>query len=286
MTLWAIHMRLFSHLAPNPHTAPPSRRERITWTLGTLLIVAGIYVLLYVGGLYAQIEYNRQAARGDSDLPAPRAVTTLSRPAPADAAEPDAFNVPVLSSEGAILSSVPDEAAAPVQGSTVERLVIPSIDVDSKVIEVGWQVQTQPDGSEVAVWQVAEYAVGHHQGSANPGEGDNVVLAGHVGGFGLVFRDLFYVQPGDRMMLYSEGRQYLYVVEERLVLDEVGVPPEQRAANARYIEPTDSEYVTLVTCWPASGPDRFSQRVIVRAIPYATTLDTVQAQNPGTWTVR
>jgi hypothetical protein len=24
----------------------------------------------------------------------------------------------------------------------------------------------------------------------------------------------------------------------------------------------------------------------VRAIPYATTLDTVQAQNPGTWTVR
>jgi hypothetical protein len=36
----------------------------------------------------------------------------------------------------------------------------------------------------MAIWQVAEYAVGQHRGSANPGEGDNIVLAGHVGGFG------------------------------------------------------------------------------------------------------
>jgi LPXTG-site transpeptidase (sortase) family protein len=177
----------------------------------------------------------------------------------------DDFSVPVLSASGAILSTVPEETQS-AQASTVSRIVIPSINVDSKTIEVGWEIQEQ-DGQQVAVWQVAEYAVGHHKGSANPGEGGNIVLAGHVGGYGLVFRDLFYVQPGDDVLLYTQDQQHRYIVQERLVLDEVGVSAEQRAANARYIEPTDEEMVTLVTCWPASGPERFTQRIIVRATP-------------------
>jgi LPXTG-site transpeptidase (sortase) family protein len=246
----------------------PTLRERITWTLGSLLVLAGVYVLLYVGGIYATIEYRRMAARGDNSLPAPAAVISPVQAAAVPAAaqdNTDDFSAPVLSASGAILSTVPEDTQQ-TQSSTVSRIVIPSINVDSKAIEVGWELQEQ-DGQQVAVWQVAEYAVGHHQGSANPGEGGNIVLAGHVGGYGLVFRDLFYVQPGEDVLLYSEGQQYRYIVQERLVLDEVGVPPEQRAANARYIEPTDEEMVTLVTCWPASGPERFAQRIIVRATP-------------------
>jgi LPXTG-site transpeptidase (sortase) family protein len=246
----------------------PSLPERITWTLGRLLVLAGVYVLLYMGGIYATIEYRRMAARGDNNLPAPAAVISPAQAAAIPAAKQDNtgdFAVPVLGTSGAILSTVPEETQQ-ATASTVSRIVIPSIGVDSKTIEVGWELQEQ-DGQQVAVWQVAEYAVGHHKGSANPGEGGNIVLAGHVGGYGLVFRDLFYVQPGNEVLLYSNGQRYRYIVQERLVLDEVGVPAEQRAANARYIEPTDTEMVTLVTCWPASGPERFSQRIIVRATP-------------------
>lgn len=255
-----------------------TRRRRVYWTLGNLLAIAGLYLLLYVGGVYSEITYHRMAARGDSDIAAPRVlmggagnqagVSFASAPVTPTSAAPvalPAFEAPVLAGQG---EAAPSPAPAEVHQALVERIVIPSIKVDSKVIEVGWEVVEQ-DGQQVAVWQVAEYAVGQHRGSANPGEGGNIVLAGHVGGYGKVFRDLFYVRPGEPVVLYSEGRQFLYVVKERLVVPEEDASPEQRAENARLIAPTDYEVVTLVTCWPLTGPKKFTQRVIIRAFPYA-----------------
>jgi sortase A len=257
-----------------------TRRRRLYWSFGNLLLIAGVYLLLYVGGLYAQAEYMRMAARGDTDIEPPRVIMgergAAARPAgqaaeaepalqPPPAAMP-AFEAPVLSS-GQIASAPPDAAAA-AHVSTVERIVIPSVKLDAKVIEVGWEIVEQ-NGQQAAVWQVAEYAVGQHRGSANPGEGGNVVLAGHVGGYGQVFRDLYYVLPGDQVTIYSGGRQFLYTVEERLILDEEGAPPEQRAANAALIGATDHEVVTMVTCWPPTGPEKFTQRVVLRAVPFA-----------------
>ncbi len=251
--------------------ALPTRTGRILHTVGNLLLLIGVYVLLYAGGLQVQIEYNRLAARGDNALPAPHVV---ARPQSfSTGAVPAAFTAPVLEPP-AWASNVWDGPEPPTDapfGSQVSRIVIPAIGIDWKVVEVGWEIVTDPDGQQVAVWQVAEYAVGHHHGSANPGEGDNVVLAGHVGGYGMVFRDLYYVQPGDEIIVYSGGEQYLYRVQERLVLDEENVPDEQRIANARYIQPTGTEMLTLVTCWPLEGPHQFSQRVIVRALPYGST---------------
>lgn len=78
-----------------------------------------------------------------------------------------------------------------------------------------------------------------------------------------------YVLPGDPVVLYSQGRQFLYTVSERLIVEEDKAPPEQRAANAQLIAPTDSEVVTMVTCWPPNGPDKFTQRVVIRAVPFA-----------------
>jgi sortase A len=196
------------------------------------------------------------------------------------------FTAPILSTasiDGQIAGAIPDAARA-AHESTVTRVVIPSVGVDSKAVEVGWEVKEQ-NGQQVAAWQVAEYAVLPHRGSANPGEGDNIVLAGHVGGYGKVFKNLFYVRPGDQITLYSAGQQYLYVVQERLLLDEEGVSPEQRAANARYIAPTNSEVVTLVTCWPPTGPDKFRQRVVVRAAPFGANA-AVQSQIQSNWTAR
>jgi sortase (surface protein transpeptidase) len=257
-----------THRSPGNGSLPPLN-ARIIWTLGHLLMLAGLYLLLYAGGLQVQIAYHRLAARGDNNLPAPQVLASPERVAGATSDTPAAFTAPILQSGDqatrAPVADSPDLGNA--TGSTISRIVIPAIDVDAKVIQVGWEIQQQ-DGQQIAVWEVAEYAVGHHLGSANPGQDGNVVLAGHVGGYGMVFLDLFYVEPGDEVILYSEGQQYLYVVQEHLLLDEVGVPPEQRAANARYIEPADHEMVTLVTCWPPSGPDKFAQRVIIRATPY------------------
>jgi sortase A len=268
-----------------PH---PFSRSRLRATFGNLLMIAGLYLLLYVGGVYVQIDYQRMAARGDNSLSVPRAV--ISAPNAADAprivaVQPaqrdEAFVAPVLANGQS--ATVAKEALAPV-GSTVERLIIPAVALDAKVIEVGWQLVEQ-DGKQMAVWDVAEYAVGHHMGSANPGEGENVVLAGHVGGYGHVFRDLYYVKPGHRILVYSGGQEYLYIVTERLLVEEDHAPAEQRAANAKLIGQQGQEMITMVTCWPPNGENKFTQRVIIRAVPYiSNTLPLSDA--PPVFTIR
>ncbi|HEX9371392.1 MAG TPA: hypothetical protein VF897_10305, partial [Roseiflexaceae bacterium] len=50
---------------------PTDRRAQLLWTLGNLCMLVGVVLLLYVGGLYTQAAYDRYAARGDTDLPAP-----------------------------------------------------------------------------------------------------------------------------------------------------------------------------------------------------------------------
>jgi sortase A len=264
----------------------PTRRKRIAWTLGNLLMLVGFYLIVYVGGLYATTAYHIQAARGDSDLPAPRVVSipsengSLLSAITSPIASAATFVAPNLNTRG--LGNASYQTNDKPHMSTIERVIIPSIKSDSKVVEVGWDVIEQ-DGQEYAVWQVAEFAVGHHKNSANPGENGNIVLAGHVGGYGKVFRDLYYVRRGEQIILYSNGQQYLYTITQRLVVDEEGASPEQRAQNAQYIEPTDSEVVTLVTCWPLTGKDKFKQRVIIRAEPYSTNVDVI---GPGQWTIR
>jgi sortase A len=265
---------------------PRLSRSRLIWTVGNALMLVGVVLLLYVGGIYAQAEYDRYAARGDTDLPAPRVIANLPAPAASAPYQPAPFTAPDLSTssyaEGPVRSAVPDAARAAHQ-STITRVVVPSIGVDSKVVEVGWDV-TEQNGQQVAVWQVAEYAVGQHRGSANPGEGDNIVLAGHVGGYGKVFKNLFYINPGDQLTLYSGDQQYLYTVQERLILTEEGVSTEQQAANAQYIAPTGSEVVTLVTCWPPKGADKFSERIVVRAVPFGASAAPQPSQSR--WTIR
>jgi sortase A len=260
-------------------SAPLSRRARLFWTFGNALMLAGVVVLLYVGGIYANAEYERYAARGDTDAPPPLAVDS----AVIDETEPPPFAAPLLNTAPGTLDSAPGRVEPGAAEPAVTRIIIPSIGVDSKVVPVGWEVE-QHNGQQVAVWQVAKYAVGQHRGSANPGDGGNIVLAGHVGGYGKVFKDLFYVKPGDQITLYSGGRQYLYTVRDRLLVTEEGVPPEQQAENARLIGPTGSEQVTLVTCWPPSGPKKFTQRVVVQAVPFAVA--PTERDGRGAWTIR
>jgi sortase A len=268
-----------------------NRRGKTLWTAGNLLMLVGIYLLLYVGGLFADEQYNIIAAEGGSDVAleegfvpspviaqapsgesavvGPRPVAPV-QPAPIPTAAPSTYILPRLNDAGSgvELNTLVPKAVGNFGPSTVSRILIPRINVDKKVIEVGWTLQ-DVSGQQVAVWEVAKYTVGHHTGSANPGQRGNMVFAGHSGGRAYPFNDLFYLEPGDQIVVWSNGQQYDYSVQEKIVVDEVGpnVTAEQRQQNARYIEPTEDEIMTLVTCWPLSGPNKFAQRVIIRAKP-------------------
>jgi len=141
------------------------------------------------------------------------------------------------------------------------HLTIPSIGVDTGVVTVDAS-PTRVDGQAVAIWDVPGDAVGHHASSANPGEGENVVLNGHDDLGSAVFRDLWRVQPGAVITVRAGDVTWRYHVETVRAPQEIGVPLAQRLENARYIEPTGDERLTLISCWPAGTNDH---RIIVIA---------------------
>jgi sortase A len=143
------------------------------------------------------------------------------------------------------------------------HLTIPAINVDSSVIEVGVS-PVEIDGQQAYIWDVAPYAVGHNFSSADPGEGENVVLTGHDDWQGEVFKNLYKLKKGDEVDVQAGDRQIKYHVDDILLLPEVGQPLEKRIENAKFIGTTGDERLTLVTCWPYGVDDH---RVIVIARP-------------------
>ncbi len=142
-------------------------------------------------------------------------------------------------------------------------LRIPAINVDSNVIEVGVS-PVEIDGQQAYIWDVAPYAVGHNFSSADPGEGENVVLTGHDDWQGEVFKNLYKLKKGDEVDVQAGDRQITYHVDDILLLPEVGQPLAKRIENAKFIGTTGDERLTLVTCWPYGVDDH---RVIVIARP-------------------
>ena len=97
-------------------------------------------------------------------------------------------------------------------------------------------------------------AVGHIDGTAQPGTDGNIGIAGHRDGF---FRGLKDITPGDVIQLDTIAGVDVYRVERTWV-----VSPE----DVWVLDPTPTRALTLVTCYPfyfiGSAPSRF----IVRAV--------------------
>ena len=121
-------------------------------------------------------------------------------------------------------------ALPPTGDQRPQRLIAPSIGLDSPVVEV-----FVVDGT----WQVADYAAGFHHGTALPGETGNTVMAGHAGLRGGVFRDLGSLAAGHDVWIVGGGWRYHYRV--RAV---TSVWPYQ----VEVMNPTTTPVLTLITC--------------------------------------
>jgi len=143
------------------------------------------------------------------------------------------------------------------------RLIIPSVGIDSKIIQMGWEVVTQ-NGQEYSIWKVADHAVGWHETSAGLGQVGNTVMTGHHNVQGEVFRDLVNVEVGDKITVYGGDQVFEYEITMKTIVKEKGEPIEVRQRNAQWIAPTDDERLTFVTCWPYTNN---THRVIVMAKP-------------------
>lgn len=145
-----------------------------------------------------------------------------------------------------VTSSSIQSKARPAPGDPV-RLVIPAIELDRRLLSVGLDRRRVPI--------VPNHDVGWYNLSARPGQGENVVLWGHVLRFRsrpnipAPFARLHELQIGDRVTLYTaDGTAYRYTV-----IEQARVTPDQ----VEYILPRGKEIVTMVSC--------IGDRVITRA---------------------
>lgn len=143
------------------------------------------------------------------------------------------------------------------------HLSIPAVGIDTSVVEVA-PTSTIIDNQVVFQWEVADWAAGHHDISANPGENGNIVIAGHDDVRGEVFRALHDIEVGDTILVTSAAGVFTYVVTELHIRLYEGAPLEDQVAVGVFVNPMPEERLTLVTCWPYQVD---THRLIVVAKP-------------------
>ncbi len=218
----------------SPVPVTPRRRimDRVLLGVEVLAVVGIIGVLMSGFGLLQDL--NREVAAAlnpatPTPTPLVMAVVLPSGHTPPDAqgnTRPNETEIPEHLRP--MVQSLENLPAPPASASQAIRIQIPSLKVDAPIV--------QGDG-----WEQLKKGVGQHIGSADPGADGNVVLSAHNDVYGEIFRYLDRLQPGDQIILYTQERQYTYVVDRTVI-----VKPTQVEVMA----PTPDPTVTLISCYP------------------------------------
>ncbi len=215
---------------------PASKRRRVMDRI--LLAVEVLAVLGLVGVLISGLgilrDLNEEVASAliqETFTPTPlvMAVVLPSGHTPPDAqgnTRPNIEEIPAhLQPMVQSLANIPIPTPAPDQAI---RLQIPAINIDAPVV--------QGDG-----WEQLKKGVGQNIGSANPGQPGNVILSAHNDVYGEIFRYLDKLAPGDQVVLYTQQRQYVYIVDRTALVEPTAV---------EVMASTGSPTVTLISCYP------------------------------------
>lgn len=223
-----------SESTPEPAPANPRRKfmDRILLGVEVLAVIGLLGVLLNGLGLLRTLN-NEVVAALNPETPTPTplviAVVLPSGHVPPDAqgnTKPNEAEIPDhLRPMVQSLANAPVPTAAPDQAV---RIQIPSINVDAPIV--------QGDG-----WEQLKKGVGQYVGSPDPGQDGNVVLSAHNDVYGELFRYLDRLVPGDQVIIYTQQRQYVYIVDRTVLVEPTAV--EVMASSG-------SPTVTLISCYP------------------------------------
>ncbi len=241
-----------------------SGNQAVTWLFiaaGVILLLAGgVRVLPSISAANEGAPGGAPADFGETTLPLRPTVTPppfASQRTPEPALLPDSST---QANDRSAVSLPPPTPAAAAHANIPTRIVIPAIQLDAPIEAVSWHVV---DG--VSQWDVPDhFAAGWLMTSATLGQPGNTALTGHHNIDGEVFRNLVKLKPGDLITIYSNDVPFEYEITTRKILPERGQPDEVRRANARWIQPTTDERITLITCWPYTSN---THRLIIVATP-------------------
>lgn len=219
-----------------PEAVPASSRrkflDRVLLAVEVLAVLGLVFVILNGVGLLRRLNTEVAAALSPPTvMPTPlvMAVVLPGGHTPPDAqgnTRPNEAEIPEhLRPMVQSLANIPVPTAAPDQAV---RIQIPAINVDAPIV--------QGDG-----WEQLKKGVGQYIGSPNPGQDGNVVLSAHNDVYGEIFRYLDRLVPGDQVVIYTNQRQYTYIVDRTVLVEPTAV---------EVMAPTASPTVTLISCYP------------------------------------
>jgi sortase A len=219
-----------------PEAVPASSRrkflDRVLLAVEVLAVLGLVFVILNGVGLLRRLNTEVAAALSPPTvMPTPlvMAVVLPGGHTPPDAqgnTRPNEAEIPEhLRPMVQSLANIPVPTAAPDQAV---RIQIPAINVDAPIV--------QGDG-----WEQLKKGVGQYIGSPNPGQDGNVVLSAHNDVYGEIFRYLDRLVPGDQIVIYTNQRQYTYIVDRTVLVEPTAV---------EVMAPTASPTVTLISCYP------------------------------------
>jgi len=255
----------------------PQTEMVVPW--GVVFIAIGLLILLTVGGIVL-LSYSQKPGGVPAISLFPTreyaSIIISTRNASIDLAPtPDNSDaIPILLPETPLdaskfpsFASVAEAPQAiyyvPKPGQPI-RLVITDLNLDADVQPVSLQT-VEYDGQLLYQWEVpAGYEAGWHGSSALLGEPGNTVINGHNNTLGEIFRDLADLEVGDIISLFDIEREYQYRVDRIELLPEQGQTLQFRLENAKWIDPTPDERITLISCWPYVGN---THRLVVVATP-------------------
>jgi LPXTG-site transpeptidase (sortase) family protein len=246
--------------AKSNNSSPLALKSAILMLLGSLLL--GFVI---TRSIYEYLKYNSALDEVDVEISVqenvPQLVLDTNR---------STFDQEVLSQE---MSSPQEIIELQNQGANdwgesytlriPRHIEIPSIDLDA---EIGFASlrDVEIDGKTYQQWVAPADLVGWHYESAVLGEPGNTVLNGHHNVFGEVFKELSLVEKGDQIVIQSDYGDFYYKVASVMILPERFESSEVRLQNARWIQHSEDERLTLISCWPYESN---THRVIVVAFP-------------------
>lgn len=208
--------------------------ERVAWGVG-LLLIAVFTIARLQGAVSSRLEIARFQAARTAYQEAAQPATGARAPVPV----PTGVDF-TLWSEGRIRAYQDSHAEEGRPPQALALLEIPRLGLTVPVLE-GTDELTLNRG------------VGHIEGTALPGECDNVGIAGHRDGFFRVLKD---VTDGDTITLVTLWETMHYTVEDTRIVE-----PEE----IQVLDPTSTPVLTLVTCFPFYYVGNAPERYVVRA---------------------
>lgn len=222
--------------------------HRVFRILSTALITAGVVILVDVGLTLAWKEPLSSVYGSLRQGEAEDELTRLENRFPSEELLRRALSEEQLADRVRVLADAFEEEVE--RGEGIGRILIPRIDLDIVVVEGTDTASLRKGPGHYTLTQAAGLE-DQGDGSAFPGQGETMGIAGHRTTYLAPFRRIDEIRPGDEITLQMPYATFTYEVEEHEIVDPNAV---------EIVEDVGYDRLVLTACHPLySAAQRYAQ---------------------------